>query len=60
MDKLIWKQVNALSSSSHKPSSRWGHSCCVVGEEILFFGGYADSIYMNDLWSFNSNTMKWT
>lgn len=31
MDKYNWKQVKTLSSSSHKPSSRWGHSCCVVG-----------------------------
>ena len=59
MDKYTWRQVKTLSSSSHKPSARWGHSCCVVGEDIVFFGGYADSNYMNDLWAFNSVTMKW-
>lgn len=59
MDKHIWRQVKTLSSTSHKPSPRWGHSSCVVGEEIVFFGGYADSTYMNDVWAFNSVTMKW-
>jgi hypothetical protein len=31
----------------------------VVGEEIVFFGGYADSNYMNDLWSYHSASLQW-
>lgn len=27
---------------------------------MIFFGGYADSNYMNDMWSFNSSNSKWS
>lgn len=40
MEKHLWKRIEKNSS---KPCPRWGHACCVVGEEIVFFGGYAGS-----------------
>lgn len=60
MEKHIWNKVNCNLKSSSHPSPRWGHSCCIVGESIVYFGGYADSSYMNDVWSFNTLTMEWT
>ncbi len=41
MEKPTWKKIDANSS---KPCPRWGHSCCIVGDEILIFGGYAGII----------------
>ena len=38
MDKHAWNKVD---KNSNKPSPRWGHTCCVIAEEIVFFGGYA-------------------
>lgn len=38
MEKPCWKKIEVAGS---KPSPRWGHTCCVIGEEIVFFGGYA-------------------
>lgn len=66
MEKNSWKQVRHNNRNSHVPNARWGHSCCVIEDEVIYFGGYAgtpsnntDSTYMNDLWSFNSITMEW-
>jgi hypothetical protein len=38
MDKPSWRKIEKGNS---KPCPRWGHACTVVGEEIVFFGGYA-------------------
>ena len=50
------------------PQPRWGHSMCkFTNDFMIMFGGYAgkkisdlESIYMNDVWSFNTITMEWT
>jgi hypothetical protein len=42
IDKHMWRPVNSISSA--KPSPRWGHSCCVIGDELVLFGGYAGSL----------------
>jgi hypothetical protein len=66
MEKISWKQVRQNDRNGSIPSLRWGHSCCIIEEEVVFFGGYAgtcmtnsDSSYMNDVWSFNTITMEW-
>ena len=44
MDKqtsLLWKRVQVAEWQMHPPSSRWGHACCVIQNEIVIFGGYA-------------------
>ena len=38
MEKASWKKIDRNSS---KPCPRWGHACCTIGDEVLFFGGYA-------------------
>ncbi len=60
MEKHSWNKVHCNLKSSSHPSSRWGHSCCLIADTIVFFGGYADSTYMNDIWTFNTLTMDWT
>lgn len=64
MEKSVWTQVKYNDRHGSLPSLRWGHSCCVIEDEVVFFGGYAgttlsnlDSNYMNDVWSFNTITM---
>ena len=46
MEKLEWKPVQANSHKNSTPSPRWGHACCYVNDEIVFFGGYA-GIYLH-------------
>lgn len=65
IEKQMWRPVNGVNFT--KPSPRWGHSCCVIGEELVIFGGYAskpslisDSIYMNDLWVYHTSSLLWT
>lgn len=65
IEKHMWKPVHVINSA--KPSPRWGHSCCVIGEELVLFGGYAgtcliisDSIYMNDIWVYHTEQLQWT
>jgi hypothetical protein len=41
MEKATWKRIEKNSS---KPCPRWGHACCVINDEILFFGGYAGTL----------------
>lgn len=64
MEKPTWKRIDSLNS---KPTPRWGHACCVINDEILFFGGYAgtflsipDSNYMNDLWVYHAIDRTWS
>ena len=69
MEKFMWKPVAYKNHGlmTQRPCPRWGHCCCTVGDEVVFFGGYAckfednvETIYMNDLWVFNTISMKWT
>ena len=49
------------------PQPRWGHSMCKFTKDfMIMFGGYAgksfsnpDSLYFNDLWLFNVQSLKW-
>ena len=42
MEKYAWKQVAYNSNQLNpKPCPRWGHSTCIIGKEVVLFGGYA-------------------
>ncbi len=47
MEKHFWHKVISNTKISHLPPSRWGHNCCVIGEEVVFFGGYAGTSICN-------------
>lgn len=55
----MWKPVSYKQNvnSNSKPCPRWGHCCCTIGNDIVLFGGYAESVYMNDLWIFDTVEM---
>lgn len=41
MEKISWKQVRHNDRRGAMPSLRWGHSCCIIDDEVLYFAGYA-------------------
>lgn len=45
IEKHIWRPVSSSTVSTAKPSSRWGHSSCVIGDEVVLFGGYAGTCF---------------
>jgi N-acetylneuraminic acid mutarotase len=42
------------------PSARAGHSCSLVGNELVFFGGFRGRSYLNDVVTLNINTWRWS
>lgn len=66
IEKFAWRPVSykTQSSANSKPCPRWGHSSCTIGKDVILFGGYAcnflvniESVYMNDLWIFDTQAM---
>lgn len=47
IEKHSWKPVANTNGSNAKPSPRWGHSSCVIGDELVLFGGYAGILFIN-------------
>ena len=45
MEKYVWNKVNINPKSAH-PMQRWGHSCCVIDDEVIYFGGYAGTFIL--------------
>lgn len=42
IEKNKWRNVSTIGGKSgFKPSPRWGHSNCVIGDQVVLFGGYA-------------------
>jgi hypothetical protein len=39
-----WRKVCTRKTTGQSPVPRWGHTCCVIPDEIVFFGGYAGTI----------------
>nr|XP_043618346.1 F-box/kelch-repeat protein At1g51550 [Erigeron canadensis] len=58
---IHWQRL--VSSSSDTPSGRFGHSCVVIGDSLVLFGGINDSgIRQNDTWvaRHHTNALSWT
>ena len=51
-------------SSLQQPQARYGHTAAAAGTSMYVFGGKGKSrkstVLFNDLWSFHSNTTRWT
>lgn len=41
MEKASWKAVRHNDKTGQVPNLRWGHSCALIEDEVVFFGGYA-------------------
>lgn len=46
MEKVSWRQVKQNEKAGNLPNLRWGHCCCLIDDEVVFFGGYAGTHYL--------------
>jgi hypothetical protein len=40
MSQFEWHSVEIANKAILKPSARWGHACCTIGDEFIVFGGF--------------------
>lgn len=61
MERHLWRKVDNVIRSTSRPCPRWGHTCCVIGDEVVFFGGYAgtsSSIQIRTTWTMSGPTTQ--
>ncbi|KAF9040391.1 hypothetical protein BDZ89DRAFT_1060481 [Hymenopellis radicata] len=55
---LVSKEWTLVNMSGPAPSGRYGHAVAMAGSRFIVFGGQVDGEFLNDIWSFDLNTLR--
>ena len=63
LNKYLWAVVKPTyhenNKNKHNPLSRDEHSCCIYGDSMIIFGGFAQGEKCNDIFQYHFKSNMW-